>query len=228
MPYYVRMMRKEDIPKVSEIDREAFPTQQPPANYDNELQNRLARYIVAYTEVETDSTAETSPSQKGGVSRLASQFKKIFNNGYNLENEPAVSGSQNIVGFAGIWVLVDEAHITNLAVRKKYQGQGIGGLLLISIIDLAAKLKATNITLEVRASNTAAQNLYHKFAFAQVGLRRGYYLDNHEDGVLMSTEVITSTSFQAHLQKLKKDHSRKYGVALYQLTENYPFYSSKQ
>jgi len=70
------------------------------------------------------------------------------------------------------------------------------------------------ITLEVRASNIAAQSLYSKYGFAQVGLRRGYYTDNREDGVLMSTEDIASVPFQVRLQELKQAHSEKWGIAL--------------
>jgi len=70
------------------------------------------------------------------------------------------------------------------------------------------------MTLEVRASNLAAQNLYSKYGFTQVGIRRGYYLDNREDGVLMSTESITSAPFQARLQQLREARTRKWGSQL--------------
>ena len=83
----------------------------------------------------------------------------------------------------------------------------------MGVIDLAAKLDASMITLEVRASNIAAQGLYYKYGFVQVGLRRGYYTDNREDGVLMSIEDITSAPFQARLQQLKQDYLQKWGTA---------------
>jgi len=82
---------------------------------------------------------------------------------------------------------------------------------------MAMELNAHTITLEVRASNTAAQSLYQKYGFTQVGLRRGYYSDNKEDGVLMSTENITSAQFQAYLNRLKQAHSKRWGIALYQV-----------
>ncbi|NIQ75513.1 MAG: hypothetical protein GWN80_08435, partial [Gammaproteobacteria bacterium] len=68
-----------------------------------------------------------------------------------------------------------------------------------------------------RASNAAALSLYGKYGFTQVGLRRGYYTDDREDAVLMTAENITSASFQARLQQLKQAHSKKWGVALYQI-----------
>ena len=108
--------------------------------------------------------------------------------------------------------MAGEAHITNIAVREQYRRQGIGELLLISLIDLAIELDAHLVTLEVRASNTTAQSLYSKYGFIQVGLRRGYYTDNREDGVLMSLENITSAPIQANLQQLKQAHAQTWGI----------------
>ena len=93
--------------------------------------------------------------------------------------------------------------------------QGIGELLLISLINMSLKLSDHLITLEVRASNTAAQSLYSKYEFAQVGLRRGYYSDNREDGVLMSLEDIASAPVQKNLRRLKKAHLERWGIAAY-------------
>lgn len=157
----LRLMKQEDIPQVTEIDREAFPTLWPPANYERELKNGLAHYIVACDE-------------EGNY----------------------------IMGFAGLWMLVDEAHITNIAVREKHRRQGIGEALLIAIIELAIKLGAHLITLEVRASNAEAQKLYAKYGFVRVGLRRGYYTDNREDAVLMSIENVKSAAIE--LERLKR------------------------
>ena len=100
--------------------------------------------------------------------------------------------------------MADEAHITNIAVRQKYQRRGLGELLIIATIDLAQELKASMMTLEVRASNTVAQSLYRKYGFVEVGVRRAYYVDNREDGIIMSTENITSESFQTRLRQLRE------------------------
>ena len=213
----VHIMCKEDIAQVHEIDHEAFPTLWPPANYQHELQNRLAHYIVAHNDEETvgDPEVETSPEiYRPG---LLSKVRQLFNRNRFFGRELPLSSKQYIVGFTGFWIMAEEAHITNIAVRKLYRCQGIGELLLISIIDLATELNAQLITLEVRASNTAAQSLYYKYGFTQVGLRRGYYADNREDGILMSTEDIYSASFKVRLQQLKQAHSRKWEIASYQI-----------
>ena len=217
MPCSVRLMRKEDIAQVTEIDREAFPTPWSSVNYQRELQNRLAHYIVACNEEETVGEPEVEAAPEERRPGLLSKVRQLFNRNRYFGPGVPPSGKQYIEGFAGFWIMADEAHITNIAVRELYQRQGIGELLLISIIDMATELNTRFLTLEVRASNTAAQSLYYKYSFTRVGLRHGYYSDNREDAVLMSVEDITSASFQAHLQQLKQAHSRKWGIAFYQV-----------
>jgi len=94
-------------------------------------------------------------------------------------------------------------------VHRQYQGKGLGELLLIASIDLAAELKASFMTLEVRASNLVAQSLYSKYGFIQMGVRRGYYLDNREDAIIMSTDSISSESFQAQVRELRETLAKK-------------------
>ncbi len=124
---------------------------------------------------------------------------------------------QYIVGFAGLWMMADEAHITNIAVRQGYQRRGIGEHLLIAMISLAMEQTARTLTLEVRASNTAAQKLYHKYGLTQVDIRRSYYTDDREDALVMAVEDITGAVFQKRLRQLEKAHSRKWGIALYHI-----------
>jgi len=217
LSYYVRMMGKEDITQVTEIDREAFPTLWPPTNYQRELENRLARYIVACDEVKVVEVPEVKAASERVISGLVSRVRQILNRDRYSNNELPPSVTQYLMGFAGFWMVADEAHITNIAVREIHRLQGIGELLLISVIDLATELKAGIVTLEVRVSNNAAQKLYYKYGFTQVGLRRGYYIDDKEDAVLMSAENIASASYQAHLRQLKQSHSRKWGIPLYQI-----------
>lgn len=212
MTYIIRPMTKEDLAQVTEIDREAFPTQWPPANYRHELNNQLAHYIVVCDDTRTIEDPGIKPQH--GLSWLASVIKPWFNRKRSSDGNSSQSQRQYIIGFSGIWILSDESHITNIAVRKMYQRQGIGELLLIATIDLTMKLKASIMTLEVRASNIAAQNLYSKYGFTQVGVRRAYYLDNREDGILMSTENIISASFQAQLQQLREDLAKRLGSQL--------------
>lgn len=217
MSYYVRMMRYEDVGQVTEIDRQVFPDMLPPVNYRRELENRLAHYIVTCDTSRTVEVAEVPPVQEAGFFELTAKIKRLFNHDRFFGNEKLTSGKEYVAGFAGLWIVIDEAHLINIAVGGEYRRQGIGELLLISAIDLATEMNAKTVTLEVRASNLIAQSLYRKFGFVQAGLRRAYYTDNREDGVLMMVEEIDSVSYQARLQQLKLEHSGKWGIALYEV-----------
>ena len=95
--------------------------------------------------------------------------------------------NQKIVGFAGIKILMDEADIMNIVVKKDSRNQGIGGLLLKELIDLSKKLNLTSITLEVMEENYSAIHLYRKFGFEQVGIRKNYYKD--KNGLIMTKKL---------------------------------------
>ncbi|UCB42078.1 MAG: ribosomal protein S18-alanine N-acetyltransferase [Dehalococcoidales bacterium] len=217
MPDYVRLMRHEDIDQVVVIDREAFPTEWPPPNFKRELENRLATYIVACNATElTEETEETPP--QGGLTMLLSRVSRLFTPGRLPDSKWSAKGGEYITGFAGFWVMADEAHITTIATRQTCRQQGIGELLLQSIIDMAARREARIITLEVRASNTAAQKLYTKYGFTQVGLRHGYYIDNREDAIIMSTDHITSPSFKAQIKEIIEAYTTKWGPDRYRMS----------
>ena len=90
-----------------------------------------------------------------------------------------------VVGYAGMWKVCDEGHITNIAVHPEYRGSGIGSLLMEKLIDIALKDGINSMTLEVRKSNLVAQALYSKYGFEIGGLRKRYYADNGEDALIM-------------------------------------------
>jgi ribosomal-protein-alanine N-acetyltransferase len=207
LTYIIRLMEKGDLTQINEIDQEAFPSQWPPPNYRQELQNRLAHYLVAIDDTGTVAEARGKESKK--QSRLSAWLTPWLKPSYSRDEAPSRYTRQCIVGFSGIWLMVDEAHVTNIAVSQQYRQRGIGELLLIATIDLARELKANTMTLEVRASNIAAQNLYSKYGFVQMGIRNGYYLDNRENAIIMSTENITSASFQEHIRQLRESLGKK-------------------
>jgi len=90
-----------------------------------------------------------------------------------------------IVGYGGMWFVLDEAHITNIAVHPDYRGQKIGDRIVKAMITAAEKEAIKNMTLEVRLSNAAAINLYKKLGFEEAGIRKGYYFDTGEDALIM-------------------------------------------
>lgn len=94
-----------------------------------------------------------------------------------------------VVGYCGMWVILDEAHITNIAIHPDYRGKKYGEALMLEMVALALAHGADRMTLEVRVSNTPAQRLYEKMGFASHGIRKGYYTDNNEDAVIMWAEL---------------------------------------
>ena len=212
MTYIIRPMQEGDIPQIAEIDREVFSSEwmfRSYASYKRDLDNPLARYIAAYIGKES-----ASGPNRSDVHPLP-WFKRFLGFNYSQNRGKYTTGC--IIGFAGIWLMLKEAHIIAIAVRNNYRRIGIGEGLLISIIDLATQLNANTVSLEVRASNETAQALYKKYGFQPVGRRHNYYSDNCEDALLMKIDNIASAPFQACLQQLKNVHAQRYNGVSRQL-----------
>ena len=109
-----------------------------------------------------------------------------------------------IVGYGGLWLNVDEGHVTTIAVAPEYRGRGIGELLLNGLIDQALSLHTDMLTLEVRVSNIVAQQLYLKYGFRTSGTRPRYYTDNGEDALIMWTESVRTPAYQDRLRRLRE------------------------
>jgi ribosomal-protein-alanine N-acetyltransferase len=198
--YVIRPMDYEDIPQVAQIDREAFPGEwvfRSQSAYKQDLNNPSVRYIVACNKRDVSESEGQEPQK-------LPWFKRLFGSERHL-NVP-----ENIVGFSGFWMMMKEAHIIAIGVRDSYRRLGIGEGLLIATIELAQLLNAHIVTLEVRASNEVAQELYKKYGFRVTGRRLKYYSSDGEDAIIMSTDNIGSLSFQASLQELKKAHAQRH------------------
>ncbi|MFN2484956.1 MAG: ribosomal protein S18-alanine N-acetyltransferase [Candidatus Limnocylindria bacterium] len=102
---------------------------------------------------------------------------------------------EEIAAYAGLWMIVDEGHITTFGVDPAWRRQGIGQRMLLYLVDLSRELQATRMTLEVRASNQAAQALYCKFGFVETGRRPRYYSDDGEDAIVMATPLLDDPVF---------------------------------
>ncbi|WP_455539642.1 ribosomal protein S18-alanine N-acetyltransferase [Terrisporobacter sp.] len=94
-----------------------------------------------------------------------------------------------IVGYVGVWFVVDEGHITNVAVHSDYRGKKIGDKLVSEMVELCKENNLVAMTLEVRTSNSVAQNLYRKYGFKMAGIRKEYYSDNKEDAIIMWNQL---------------------------------------
>lgn len=118
---------------------------------------------------------------------------------------PPASPAAGILGYVGVWLLVDEAHICNIAVTPAQRGHGLGKLLLFAPSRPARSGAWTMASLEVRVSNVLTQNLYIQFGFEVVGRRRHYYSDNGEDALIMSTGLITSPAYHRRLEEIARE-----------------------
>jgi len=108
-----------------------------------------------------------------------------------------------VVGYGGMWLMVDEAHITTFAVHPAWRRRRIGERLLLAFLDLARDRRAREATLEVRLSNLPARRLYEKYGFRPVGLRPRYYSDNNEDALIMTTEPLSDPRFRERIERLR-------------------------
>jgi ribosomal-protein-alanine N-acetyltransferase len=187
----VEDMQLSDLPEVMEIERASFPLPWPTHAYRYELlENELSHYLVARFPLPV----------------VAEQERNLW---FHLRRSFRGNKDSIVVGYGGFWLLHDEVHISTLAVEPEWRRRGIGELLLLTMLDRAVNLRAKLATLEVRISNVQAQNLYHKYHFQMVGLRRRYYSDNNEDAFIMSVENIQSPAYRHYLEEHKADLSAR-------------------
>ena len=121
-----------------------------------------------------------------------------------LAHYRVVRAEGKVVAYAGIWLMVDEAHITTFAVDPAWRRRRIGETLLLAMVELAIERGAREATLEVRLSNLPARRLYEKYGFKPVGIRPRYYSDDNEDALIMTTESLDSARMQARIERLRE------------------------
>ena len=209
MPFALRPMQERDLGQAAEIERDAFPTLFPPTAFRRELKNRLARYLVAWSEEVPPELLEQEDAPNAGIGGFINRAASLWR-GRPTAWQP---GQQYIVGFLGTWYMPDAAHIVSVGVRAEYRGLGIGELLIIGAIEQAIARRMPEVTLEVRVSNHIAQNLYKKYGFETAGVRKGYYSDNREDALIMTAPAIRTRSYRHELRKLVASHQRRWGSA---------------
>lgn len=155
--------------------------------------------IDAVIAVESKAYGEHHWSKESFYNELSNDLARYF---------AAVDENNNLTGYAGCWQILEEAHITNIAVDVNCRRKYIGEALLKAVIDKCYEEKIKYITLEVRVSNKAAIGLYEKYGFKSLGIRKGYYQNNNEDALIMWTENIFYDKFKIeyknNLNKLKE------------------------
>jgi ribosomal-protein-alanine N-acetyltransferase len=218
LPFGIRPMEERDIARVSEIERDAFPTLMAPTSFRRELTNRLASYRVAWRRDDpfgNGASAAHAPNAAGQVNvrRLISGLLCNARGLWPMRSSASEPGQDFLAGFIGTWYREDEVHIVSVGVRREYRGWGIEELLLIAAIEDAIGRRASVVTLEVRVSNHVARRLYQKYGFKERDKRKGYYTDNREDALIMTTDPIQLPPYQEQLWKLMRAHERRWSYA---------------
>lgn len=215
VPVYLRRLQKEDITEVVEIEREAFSPTWVSSPFKRDINNRRACYLVARIEPDeflpVAEPAEFSEEPRSWFSRLADRL------GLGTDStEPTSADDRSIAGYVSVWYQGDEAHITEIAVREPLRGNGIGELLLIGSLRAAREYGSRVMTLEARVSNFIAQRLYEKYSFQSVGIRKGYYSDNREDAVIMTTTPIGTDEYGRLFRELQDAWESRWGPIVIQ------------
>jgi [ribosomal protein S18]-alanine N-acetyltransferase len=110
-----------------------------------------------------------------------------------------------VIGYAGLMFTGKEAHVTNIAVDPDFHGRKVGSRLLITLVTEAIARGAQVISLEVRVTNNVAQNMYEKFGFSPVSIRKGYYIETNEDAIVMVVDNAATTEYRLRLAGIRKE-----------------------
>ena len=225
VPVYLRRLRKADIAEVVEIEREAFSHVWVSSPFKRDLNNKHAFYMVAALEPDcaaadgdVSAAADAAPAAEEPAapepprSWLARLAGRLGWGGGDRTAEAAPDGDFAIAGYVSVWYQGDEAHIVEIAVRETLRGNGIGELLLIGSLRAAVQRGSRVMTLEARVSNFIAQRLYEKYNFQSVGIRKGYYSDNREDAVIMTTTPIHADDYGRLFRGRQADWEARWGA----------------
>lgn len=190
LPVRFEPMTVQDIDAVMEIERVSFSAPWSARAYEHELRyNDLAHYFVARVEMNPRANGA-----RGG--RMRDWLRRIWRRAWP-------QSTSVIVGYVGYWLMAGEAHISTIAVHPNFRRRSYGEFLVAMVLEDAKRRGAQVATLEVRVSNSAAQQLYLKYGFDKVGLRTKYYSDNNEDAIIMTTPPLYSSAYQQKLQRLR-------------------------
>lgn len=170
-----------------ELDRPA----QRPSRFT--IQPMTSADIAAVTRIERASFTTVWPSDAFHNELSTNKLAHYFVGRYD----------DQVVAYGGIWVILEDSHITTLAVDPEYRGRRFGEVLLLRLIDEAVERGAAWITLEVRESNVVAQRLYRKYGFTTVTMRSGYYSDDNESALIMWAGSLRSELYRNRLRVLR-------------------------
>jgi [ribosomal protein S18]-alanine N-acetyltransferase len=221
--YRLDMMTQDDVPDVSRVEKRCFANPWPASAYRRELQNPAQNYYVVLREMRAGSLPgldlNTGPGGTHAAERETSPFRSVPRRsllpiGRGRQQDGNGRDQSSIIGFAGMWLAFDEAHLTTIGVDPHHRGLGLGELLLLCAFDEAVERGANWLTLEVRVTNGAAQALYRKYGFAAHGTRKRYYSDNNEDALIMWSPALGEPRFRAEVESRRDALARRLGNRL--------------
>jgi ribosomal-protein-alanine N-acetyltransferase len=184
LPFLLRRMERRDIPEVMKIERRSFPTPWPESAYHYEIRYRSTSHFYVLQPREA-----TVPGLRERLMQLGRKSE---------------SDTPPILGYFGLRLLSDRAHLANIAVHPGWRRRGLGEFLLLAALEEGFEHEKWQVTLEVRPSNRVAIRLYARIGFHRTGVRRGYYQDG-EDGIIMTLGPVT-------VGELKKLRARQRAV----------------
>lgn len=214
--FSVRIASLEDSAMLESIEREAFPGMTPVTRIERDLTRENGLYLAAIRDWDPNERdlgprfAIATQFEKEDGSFTAKVKRNVDRYLLDYVSKPKLP-SDYIAGFVGLWFVLDEAHVVIIGIREKDRRRGIGEQLLISALEQAKLNDSRVVTLEVRQSNEPAIELYKKYGFQEVGLRRRYYSDNGENAVIMTTPPIQHDDFQTQFASLVEQHADKWG-----------------
>jgi len=186
VPFIVEVMALSDLTAVMAVERLSFSAP---------WSERAYRYEI---EENKHSTMLVVRQSSGASNRLTWLLRRV-----GITNRPPA------LGYGGFWLLVDEVHISTIAVDPAWRGKGLGEMLLFSLLEKGIGLQARRATLEVRVSNEVAQGLYRKYSFEIASRQRRYYSDDNEDAFIMVTPPFDTAAFRDNLHRCRAElHAR--------------------
>lgn len=196
MTLVLRRMQVVDIPAVGEIDQLSFNPPWAARSYAFEITESTYSHMCVLEVVQGDEDAE-----KGS-------FLRRLRRGFSAPNE--LNG--HIVGYGGLWSIAGEGHISTIATHPDYRGRGWGEILLVGMLEKAIVLNSDYIVLEVRVSNTVAQNLYKKYDFEIQGVKPRYYAKDGEDAYDMRVPLADNLTYIAKIHARFQEIIAQYGL----------------
>jgi ribosomal-protein-alanine N-acetyltransferase len=207
--YVLEPMTQDDVEEVGQVERQCFTNPWPLSAYRRELKNPDQNYYIVLRD-DPDAESEEPDDHLPPLNELsfalprsAPRRQRRFTF-WPLGRRQEHALAPPIIGFAGMWNLYDEAHITTIGVLPHLRGRGLGELLFLAMLDEAVRRRVNWVTLEVRVSNLGAQALYRKYGFSVQGRRPRYYSDNNEDAFIMWSGSLKDAEYTRQIEERRR------------------------